>query len=370
MAIKKTSADHYQVDFRDQTGHRIRKTFDTWKAANEFDKQTKGAVSKGDFIAPSKDTVSECAEAWLKKKEAASGYRHGTLGNWHCHIEQYIKPTLGDLRIQQIEIEHIEQAAVTWKDKTSAYTANVVLRTLTAIFELAQRSALRGKPNNAALADRIKLSNEEEQDGAEEVKAEDVYDPEELKKLIDGTTPGTLERALVMVPALLGLRIGEVLGLTWPALDLKGNVLHVRSALVDVGKAKGGRALKAVKSKSSRRGLDLPAQLTLELKRWKLKCPPSAEGFVFCNPEGKPLHRKAAMHILDAAITAAGLERRLTLHKLRHTFASLLLANGVDLPKVTRLLGHKDSTITLRVYSHFIKGKTQPAQDLADFVLG
>ena len=64
-----------------------------------------------------------------------------------------------------------------------------------------------------------------------------------------------------MVPALLGLIIGKVLGLTWPAVDLKDNALYVRSALVDVGKANGGRALQAVTSKSSRRSLDMPAQL-------------------------------------------------------------------------------------------------------------
>lgn len=277
---------------------------------------------------------------------------------------------LGHLPIQQTTIEQIEEGSLVWKDQTSGYSANMVLRTLSAIFELAQRRALKGKPNNAALADRIKLSNEEEQEGDEEVKPEDVYSQEELKKLIDVPAPGSsLSRSLLMVPALLGLRIGEVLGLTWPAIDLKGNVLHVRSSLVDLGKANGGRGLKAPKSKSSRRSLDMPAQLVLELKRWKLACPPSAAGYVFCNAEGRPLHRKAAAHILDAAITSAEI-KRLTVHKLRHTFASLLLANGVDLPKVTKLLGHKDSTITLKVYAHFIKDKKPHVQDLANSILG
>jgi integrase len=169
-----------------------------------------------------------------------------------------------------------------------------------------------------------------------------------------------------MVPALCGLRIGEVLGLLWQSIDLKANLLHVRTALIDAGRE--GRKLAAVKSSSSRRTLPLPQELAHELKLWKLKCPPSEQGLVFATLEGKPLHRKAAIAILDYAITAAGI-RRLTLHRLRHGFASLLLSKGVPITTVSKLMGHRDPTITLRVYSHFIKDKTDHVQELASSIL-
>jgi integrase len=216
------------------------------------------------------------------------------------------------------------------------------------------------------LAERLKVSNEENED--EEIRPEEVYSPEELQKLINATAPGSLERALVMVPALTGLRIGEVLGLTWPAVDLKANKLHVRLNLVDSGKKNGGRQLRAPKSKKSRRMLDLPQELAHELRFWKLKCPPSESGLVFATLEGKPLHRKAAGKILDAAITAAEV-KRLTLHKLRHTFASLLIARSVPIPKVSNLLGHRDPVITLKVYAHFVEDKRNDVQELASSIL-
>jgi len=187
-----------------------------------------------------------------------------------------------------VTIDQIETAAGDWARMISSNTANVVLTTLSAIFERAQRKELAGKPNNAAIADRVKVSNEEEPD--EEVKPEHVYNQEELRRLINATAPGSFERVLVMVPALTGLRIGEVLGLTWPYVNLKANQLHVRLNLVD---KKKGRELKAPKSKSSRRTLDLPQELVHELKVWKLKCPPSIDGLVFATMEGKRLHRKA-----------------------------------------------------------------------------
>ncbi|HEX9262837.1 MAG TPA: site-specific integrase [Candidatus Binatia bacterium] len=321
MAINKTAAGTYCVDFRDQHGKRIRKTFDRLEDARAYDKQSLGDISKGDFVAPSDVTVKEIAEAWHKRKVDTAGYRPATLGNWRTHIDRYIAPTLGNLAVQRCGIEQVENAAAEWGRMTSSNTANKVLTTWAAVFKLAQRyGPLQGKANPAELAERVKIPNDEEKD--DQVTPECVYTQDELKKLINATAAGSLERVLVMVPALCGLRIGEVLGLQWPAIDLKANKLHVRTNLVDIGKKNGGRGLRAPKSISSRRTLDLPQELARELKFWKLACPPSEQDLVFATIEGKPLHRKFASQILDAAITAAEV-KRLTLHKLRHSFASL-----------------------------------------------
>lgn len=104
MAINKTAAGTYRVDFRDQNGKRIRKTFDRKEDAREYNKQSLGDVSKRDFVAPSDVTVKETADAWHKRKVDAAGYRAATLGNWCTHIEKYIAPTLGDLPIQRCEL--------------------------------------------------------------------------------------------------------------------------------------------------------------------------------------------------------------------------------------------------------------------------
>jgi integrase len=74
------------------------------------------------------------------------------------------------------------------------------------------------------------------------------------------------------------------------------------------------------------------------------------------------------MQIMDTAIKAAEV-KRLTLHKLRHTFASLLLSRGVAIPKVSTLLGHRDSVITLKTYAHFVQDKKNDVQELASSIL-
>jgi integrase len=91
-----------------------------------------------------------------------------------------------------------------------------------------------------------------------------------------------------------------------------------------------------------------PPELTSELKIWKLKCPKSDLDFVFAREDGLPYHRKAASVTLDRAISTAEI-KRLTPHGLRHTFASLLLADGVPVPEVSALLGHKNSYVTWKV---------------------
>jgi integrase len=366
MAINKTAAGTYRVDFRDQHGKRVRKTFDRLEDAREYNKQSLGDISKGEYVAPSSTTVKETADTWHKRKNEAGTYRYGTLHNWRIHIDKHIVPVLGELRIQTVTVEQIETAAAGWSKAASAKEANKILTTLTAIFKLAQRyGPLQGKANAAELAERLKVSNDDNDD--EEVLPDQVYSEVELKKLIQATEQGSFERALAMVPALTGLRIGEVLGLTWPAIDFKTGVINVRLNLV-VAQNEKGLELKAPKSKKSRRTLDMPRELTHELKLWKLKCPPSENDLVFTTAIGGFIHRKNAGQIFDTVVKRAEV-RRLTFHKLRHTFASLLLSKGKDITEVSRLLGHRDCAITLRIYSHFIPRRTTTMQDLASSIL-
>jgi integrase len=378
MAVKSTTGG-YQVDFRDRNGKRIRKTFDTKKAANDYHEEVRTRVREGNFIRESKATIAEKAKEWLDRKKKTRGYRYKTLQNWEIHIEKYIKPDLGDLPIQRANIKHIEDASLKWAERTSAHTANMVLKTLTAIFFLAQRYGPLDPTgtNVAKQAERIKVTTEDDTDG--EVLPEDVYSADELGKLINATEPGTLDRLLIELGGLCGLRIGEILGFTWPAIDLKAaqpkvrvikNLVSDRKENADFpGYKNTGRSLKDPKSKKSRRTLDAPRELVHDLKLWKLKCPQTPQQIVMATVDGKPLQTHAAQDMMDAACGRAEVPRR-TLHRLRHTFASLLLMRNEVLIEVSRLLGHRDIAITAKVYAHFIDQKGTAVQDLASSVFG
>jgi integrase len=379
MAVKRKSNGKYEVDFRDQNRKRIQKSFATKKAAQDYYDEVRSEIRQGSFIRESKATIAEKADEWLDRKKATKGYRYGTIQNWQIHIDKYIRPDLGDLPIQRAAIKHCEDASLKWAARTSGYTANMVLKTLTSIFFLAQRYGPldpRGT-NVAAQAERIKIATEEDDDG--EVLPEDVYSTDELGKLINGTEPGTPDRLIIELGGLCGLRIGEMLGFTWPAIDLKAAEPEVRviKNLVSDSKENAdfpgykntGRSLKDPKSKKSRRSIAAPREMVHDLRLWKLKCPQTPQQIVMATLEGVPLQRSACQDMMDAACVKAEVPRR-TLHRLRHTFASLLLMRGEALLEVSRLLGHRDIGITAKVYAHFIDHKTTAVQDLASIVLG
>ena len=68
MAVTKTAAGTYVCDFRDQDGHRIRKTFDKHKDADNYEKEMLALVAKREYRRPSHLTVGEVAEKWFSRK--------------------------------------------------------------------------------------------------------------------------------------------------------------------------------------------------------------------------------------------------------------------------------------------------------------
>jgi integrase len=113
----------------------------------------------------------------------------------------------------------------------------------------------------------------------------------------------------------------------------------------------------------------MSSELVSALRRWKLACPPSALDLVFPNVEGTPRHRSTIAHDgLLPALEGAEL-RRVTIHSLRHTFASALIIQGYPVTQVAYLLGHSSPSITLSVYSHWFKDvKTDAMAGLAKMV--
>ena len=365
MAINKTKSGHFMVDFRDQSKRRLQQTFPTYREAKAFQKAVLNQVEKREYFRPTQKTVGELAEEWYQRKVASGTYRYSALRSWGNHVERYVKADLGNIRVDTVTVSTIEKVAAEWGNRVGAKSVNKVLTTLTAVMAMAKRHDLR-RDNPAAEAERIKVATEEE--GQNEIDLDKVYTKDELKSLIGATQEGSRERILVMVLALTGLRIGELLALDWDGIDFKAPALDVRQNLSD--SAKGDDFLfQAPKTKSSKRRIPLPQELVRELRIWKLKCPRSEKDLVLPTEEGKPYFRKTVSKILDRVIDKAEV-KRLTPHGLRHTFASLLLADRRPVTEVAYLMGHKDSSVTLKVYAHFVRTETGAVQALAASILG
>jgi integrase/recombinase XerD len=113
----------------------------------------------------------------------------------------------------------------------------------------------------------------------------------------------------------------------------------------------------------------IPPQLVSALKEWRERCPESRFELVFCNVAGEPLDRTMiGREVLAPAIERAGIQKKITPHSLRHTYASTLIMLGRDVAQVSKYRGHSDVYVTMAIYTHFVERKHDTMDDLEQLV--
>ena len=158
---------------------------------------------------------------------------------------------------------------------------------------------------------------------------------------------------LIRVAAYAGLRRGELVVLRWRDVDFAGRKLIVRRAL------SGEIEVRSTKSRQARQ-VPLPDQAATAVERLKQRGDfTGPDDYVFASRLGRRLDPSALRRRFERARDAAGLEA-LRFHDLRHTYGSLLVAGGIDLPSVKAAMGHSHITTTER-YLH-----ARAAGELAD----
>jgi len=176
---------------------------------------------------------------------------------------------------------------------------------------------------------------------------------------------------LWLVALTTGMRQGELLGLRWEDLDVARGVLHIRHTLSAV---KGVRELKKPKTNSARRTITLSSQCISALKQHRavqiahsLAVGPAWQGndAVFAASTGAWLDHGNVTRNFNAIVRKAEV-KRIPFHSLRHTHATLLLKEGVNVKVVSERLGHANIGITLDTYAHVLPSMQQHAADSID----
>lgn len=158
-----------------------------------------------------------------------------------------------------------------------------------------------------------------------------------------------LYRCLLELLCTTGLRIGEALGLAVGDLDPENCVIRVEYQLGRDG------ARSPLKTEESRRAIDIPPQLMRRLVALTRERGTDAdpEAFVFASRNSSGLERKVAREALKRAVAKAGITGPVpTLHDLRHSHASMLIALDTSIVEIQRRLGHRKPDTTLRIYTH------------------
>jgi integrase len=171
-----------------------------------------------------------------------------------------------------------------------------------------------------------------------------------------------------MLMLMTGVRRGEALGLRWEDVDLKKGVISIRQQLQRID---GELKATDVKTEKSRRSINLPASMVDELKAHKsvqaksrLESPVWHEtAFVFTSTVGTPLDPRNVAKRFTSVCRKAKIGKWHP-HELRHTAASLMLANGIPLQVVSDILGHASIRITSDVYGHVLAPQRQEAAEV------
>jgi|SRR5579872_1027435 len=306
------------------------------------------ARERGLLITAPQQPLGRYLDQWLQES-VKPRVRPWTYKGYEVLIRRHIKPVMGRVPLQKLTPLHVQRLLNRMvSGGASPKTASYALGTLRTALNEAMRWGLVSR-NVAALVPRPRVDRFEIQ----------PLSPAEARHFLE-VAAGDRLGALYSVALTMGLRQGEALGLRWQDVDLDAGLLHVRFQLQRID----GQGLQLVppKTKLSRRTLAMPPTVVANLRSHRAR---QAEeqlqagsvwvetGLVFTTPIGTGLDGPNVTKAFQRLLEKAGLERR-RFHDLRHSCASLLLAQNVAPRVVMEVLGHSQISLTMNTYSHVL----------------
>lgn len=358
MACIRKRRGKWVIDYRDALGKRRWETVDGNRKDAE-DRLVK-ILATGKQVVDTKRTFQECAEEWLRTY-ARTHVKESTLREYEAVFKNHLFPLFGPLPFSKLTRGAVRRLIA---EKIEAGLSRATVRNIIV--------PLREMYNHAIDDGTISFSNPATRVGRFNKRrgSEKKIDPltrEELSVLLETAKEKMpYYYPLFLCAARTGMRLGELLALTWEDLDFNGRFIEVRRNLVR-GK------ITTPKNGKSRR-VDMSRQLTEILKAVLLKRKEEAlrsgagkvEGLIFTTPEGTVLdHNNLRKRVFYRTLELAGL-RRVRFHDLRHSFASLLIQQGESLAYVKDQLGHHSIQITVDTYGHLVPGGNRQAVDRLD----
>ena len=297
---------------------------------------------------------------WLDRyltEVAASKVRPSTLDRYRQEVRLYIAPGLGKVRLDKLTPAQVSDF---YRDQLQRLSPGSVRR-LHALLRRSLTVAVRWQVinwNPVTAVDPPSIATAEVQ----------PLSVEEVRRFFAAVRGDRME-ARWLLAVMVGMRQGEVLGLSWEDVDLDERTVRVRQAL----QYRSGHGLQLVPPKTtrSRRMVPLPDVLVraLKLRREQQAAERATAGelweewgLVFTTKVGTPWSPRNDYRNFRQALEAASLCRA-RLHDLRHTAASLMLSQGVPARVVMQTLGHSQIGITLNTYSHISPELSRSAAD-------
>lgn len=347
----------------------------TQRAAKEARDAARHQVNRGQFTEPSKLTVGEWLQTWL---DTRTNQRANTISSYRdmmrLHVLAY---PLAHVRLQALTPTMLSEHWRKVSERGSRSGGPLSPRTVRYA-----HSVLRKAVNDAVgeylqappMWSKVQLPRQAAANGSDP----EAWGPEDLRDFLAGTADTRLG-PLWVVMAHTAIRRGEALALRWDDVNLETGDLRVARAVSDLG---AGPTYDVPKNGEART-VHAPSVVRQALREWRkeqaqdqlragaawLGAGAESGALVFTMPTGRPIAPSYASKAFAKEVKRTGVSP-LTLHGLRHTAATLLLRDGASVHLVARMLGHKDPSITLQVYSHAIPGDSNALADQLERIIG
>jgi integrase len=318
--------------------------------------------SAGINIAPDQYTVEEFIDRWLA--EVICHRRPRTRESYEGTARLHIIPHVGHHRLTKLLPEHVQSmmnalTASGLSPRTVEYACLVLSRALN------QAVKWGYVPRNVAtLAEKPRPPKHKVR----------PLDDKQARALLDAVRGHRLQ-ALYLVALSLGLRRGEILGLRWEDINFERRMLAITGSLQRQNKR---LERSAPKTDAGNRVLPLPAQLAKALEahrqrqdaeRTKAGDTWQEYGLVFTTATGLPIEPRNLFRHFKKVLVKAKLPPETRFHDLRHSCATLLIAQGVHARVVMEILGHSQISLTMNLYGHVLEDTHRQAADKLDALL-
>jgi integrase len=357
--ITKRGKDTWQLKFEVTSSDGSRKTrYATARGSYQKAQQELTRLlrerDKGALPDPTNATVAEYLRAWL-----ASSTKQGfkTLERYHQLADGQIIPHLGATKLQKLTVEAVRLWHRALLDSgLASRTVGHAHRLLKLVLASAVKAGTLTR-NVAAVEAPPKV----------ETKEIEVLNPDQITAVLTALEGHSLY-PIVSLALATGMRRGELLALQWRDVDLDARAVRVERAIEET--RKHGLRVKPPKSVKARRTIKLPSNAVTVLRAHKVQQlelrlqigmgKPGPDAWVFTTIEGTMIPPDNLSNNWHRICRARGLPL-VTFHALRHTHASALIREGVDILTISRRLGHSKASITLDVYGHLIGGADEAA---------
>lgn len=328
-------------------------------------------VERGEAASDTKMTFTDFTEKWLRDY-ASTRLAPKTLQEWKKRLNNRILPEIGSIRLSSLKASHIDKFIADLakgerqdgkKGELSPRTLKDYFTQIKAMLGIAVKWSIISKsPCDKATIPKLRK------------KPPNTLDQEDLPKLIDALNDKiSIHQAMILLSIGTGLREGELMGLTWENIDLQKGTAHiVQSAQYIKGQ---GTIIKPPKTDSSIRTITIPSFALSALKKWnheqkELRIELGSKWIksdrVFTSKLGNPLKADYCSSWWPKFRKESGLPSNVTFHGLRHSSASLLLAQGLSIADVSKRLGHSTINTTAAIYLHSQNASDVVAADKMD----